>query len=76
MRVPPGDARGGTAETWVRESPRLSVQSRASATGPARGAPEAPELRKGYAVNELPQPQPPVAFGFLKVKPDPCMDDT
>jgi hypothetical protein len=26
-----------------------------------------------YAVNELPQPQPPVAFGFLKVKPAPIM---
>ena len=24
-----------------------------------------------YAVNEEPQPQPPVAFGFLKVKPEP-----
>lgn len=24
-----------------------------------------------YAVNEEPQPQLPVAFGFLKVKPDP-----
>ena len=30
----------------------------------------------GQAVNELPQPQPPVAFGFLNVNPDPCMDDT
>jgi hypothetical protein len=29
-----------------------------------------------YAENELPQPQPPVALGFLKVKPDPCMDVT
>ncbi len=24
----------------------------------------------------LPQPQPPVAFGFLNVKPDPCIDET
>ena len=24
-----------------------------------------------YAVNEEPQPQLPVAFGFLKVKPEP-----
>lgn len=24
-----------------------------------------------YAVNEVPQPQLPVAFGFLKVKPEP-----
>jgi hypothetical protein len=29
-----------------------------------------------YAENELPQPQPPVAFGFLKVKPEPCIDET
>jgi hypothetical protein len=29
-----------------------------------------------YAVNELPQPQPPVAFGFLNVNPDPCIDVT
>ena len=28
------------------------------------------------AENELPQPQPPVDCGFLKVKPDPCMDVT
>jgi hypothetical protein len=31
---------------------------------------------RGYAENELPQPQPPVAFGFLKVKPEPCIDET
>ena len=29
-----------------------------------------------HAEKELPQPQPPVEFGFLKVKPDPCMDVT
>jgi hypothetical protein len=28
------------------------------------------------AEKELPQPQPPVEFGFLKVKPDPCIDVT
>lgn len=28
------------------------------------------------AENELPQPQPPVLFGFLNVKPEPCIDDT
>jgi hypothetical protein len=26
-----------------------------------------------YVVNELPQPQPPEALGFLKVNPDPIM---
>jgi hypothetical protein len=30
----------------------------------------------GHAENELPHPQPPVAFGFLKVKPEPCIDVT
>ena len=28
----------------------------------------------GYAVNDVPQPQPPVAFGLVKVKPEPCID--
>ncbi len=26
-----------------------------------------------YAENEVPQPQPPVAFGFSNVKPEPIM---
>lgn len=30
----------------------------------------------GYAANELPQPQPPVEFGLLKVNPEPCIDET
>ena len=28
-----------------------------------------------YAENDVPQPQPPVAFGFSNVKPDPIMFD-
>ena len=28
-------------------------------------------VTKPYAVNDVPQPQLPVAFGFVKVKPDP-----
>jgi hypothetical protein len=31
---------------------------------------------RGYAENELPQPQPPVLLGFLNVNPEPCMDVT
>jgi len=27
-----------------------------------------------YAEKDDPQPQPPVAFGFLKVKPEPCIE--
>ena len=30
----------------------------------------------GYALKELPQPQPPVALGLWKVKPDPCIEVT
>ena len=30
----------------------------------------------GYAVKLLPHPHPPVAFGLLKVKPEPCIDVT
>ena len=29
-----------------------------------------------YAEKELPQPHPPEAFGFLNVKPEPCIDET
>ena len=29
-----------------------------------------------YAVKLLPHPQPPVAFGFVKVNPLPCMEET
>jgi hypothetical protein len=32
--------------------------------------------RMGHAENELPQPQPPVLFGFLNVKPEPCIEET
>jgi len=32
--------------------------------------------RSAYAEKLLPQPQPPVAFGFLKVKPEPCIEVT
>lgn len=28
-----------------------------------------------YAENEVPQPQPPVAFGFSKVNPEPIIFD-
>jgi hypothetical protein len=30
---------------------------------------------KIYAENEVPQPQPPVAFGFSNVKPEPIIFD-
>ena len=62
----------------MREGPRVGVESRASIavpaseTTPATGA----AMGSGYAENEEPQPQPPVEFGFLNVKPEPCIDDT
>ena len=33
-------------------------------------------FRQPYAVKLLPHPQPPVALGLLKVKPDPCIEVT
>lgn len=55
MRMLP--VRGG----WTRKSPR-DAWSR----GPVADRPGADQT-----VNELPQPQPPLAFGLLKVKPEP-----
>ncbi len=46
--------------------------------GPRAGWRWAPE-RSGavaQAVKLLPQPQPPVALGFEKVKPEPCIEET
>jgi hypothetical protein len=40
---------------------------------PLRRSPFA--LRR-YAVKLLPHPQPPVAFGLVNVKPDPCIELT
>jgi hypothetical protein len=31
-----------------------------------------PTILSGYALNELPQPQVVLAWGFLIAKPDPC----
>lgn len=52
-----------------------------SSGGPRDGMGPAHRLRRDpcasyYALNELPQPQPPVEFGFENVKPEPCIDDT
>ena len=48
---------------------------RARQVGEQDGQVDRSERRASYAVKELPQPQPPVAFGFLKTNPEPCMDD-
>ncbi len=61
----------------MRESPRPSRGTRAFRSVPAsRWTPASERVDNAYAVKELPQPQPPVALGFLKVKPEPCIDDT
>lgn len=60
----------------MRRSPRRLSPSRAS-IHVRSGALDAPMLLVSYqALNELPQPQPPVAFGFENVKPDPCIEET
>ncbi len=49
------------------------------AQGPAGTNPAGPETSMAaacYAVKLVPHPQPPVAFGLVKVKPEPCIDVT
>jgi hypothetical protein len=46
---------------WTRKGPR--ERNPAGLSRSATGADQ--------TVNELPQPQPPLAFGLLKVKPEP-----
>ena len=40
---------------------------------PGVAAPALSDTARDQAVKELPQPQPPVAFGFLKVNPAPII---
>lgn len=66
----------------MRRGPRSDDRSRASyGAGTGQRVASQPTLLRGlcsadYAENELPQPQPPVEFGFLNVKPEPCINDT
>ena len=59
-----------------RVSPRLrATPDPGKRKGPSGDCLAGPETagRLAYAVNELPQPQPPVAFGFLKLNPLPII---
>ncbi len=57
-----------------RQSPARAPEMDANgARTRVRPGPVSRDGSGGQAVNELPQPQPPVAFGFLNVKPDPIM---
>ena len=55
----------------------LDAQKKRSEKGLERPSHSLP-LTSHYcqAVKLLPHPQPPVAFGLLKVKPEPCMELT
>src|SRR5690606_8239723 len=73
-RTPPAGAPNGPAELpGTRRRDRKQMR-----TGPARVS-RGPGPGRGngalapQTVNELPQPHPPVAFGFLNVKPDPII---
>jgi hypothetical protein len=56
----------------VESHDRVTTQEGpAESTG--RALPTAWRRETGQAVKELPQPQPPVALGFLKVNPEPIM---
>jgi len=59
------------------KGPRFEFESRASHCSRGCGCVPAPADSAGfYAENELPQPQPPVAVGFLNVNPEPCIELT
>lgn len=59
--------------------PYVSVNRTAGRGGTKKGGPaDRPDplprsLHTPQVVNELPHPQPPVAFGFLNVKPEPII---
>jgi hypothetical protein len=52
---------------WRQESPAGAC---------TRGASASAARRPAQTVNELPQPQPPLAFGLLKVNPEPWKVET
>ena len=54
----------------------LLARRKLQTDGPTGGAPMGAPPAMHHAENELPQPQPPVALGFLNVKPEPWNDDT
>ena len=86
--MPPDESDSPAAERRLGLLPykgtraRDSVGSRGPSGGAAmfHGRPDRNRpctvLERPYAENELPQPQPPVEFGFLNVKPEPCIDET
>jgi hypothetical protein len=55
---------GRCSEMTIKKGPRAESRW-------ARNLPD-----DGQAVKLLPQPQPPVALGLLKVKPEPCIEVT
>ena len=61
----------GGREVFAFEVPKITRADCSSALFPSVVPPS-----RRQAVNELPQPQPPVAFGLVKVNPEPCIDVT
>ena len=69
-------ASGVAAPGSIRSAVRRSAQTTTSVFW-TNGPPVKVRIsRSRYTVNELPQPQPPVACGFLKEKPEPISDVT
>ena len=80
-----GSERSATKYFWASfwflpsQTPSAVVPARYATRTAKSTAPNPPAgkvLFQAYAEKELPQPQPPVALGFLKVKPEPCIDVT
>ena len=76
------DALERDASGIARDARRPAIRDGVAGLASRRRRPDAAPgpadhvTRSSQAVNELPQPQPPVAFGFLNVKPEPCIDET
>ena len=67
--------RRGQKKGWAEgQGERNEAQRRQTAVGPF--AHSRFRVVHAQAVKLLPHPQPPVEFGLLKVKPEPCIEVT
>lgn len=76
MRKIAGEDGGRKGMTSADGGGRQLEKTKAREPMPVRGPSKLLRAEERQAVKELPQPQPPVAFGLLKVKPLPWKVDT
>ena len=76
-RIVPYGARSPVRRLSAEHAQRMALEDKkAREPMPVRGPSKLLRAKERQAVKELPQPQPPVAFGLLKVKPLPWKVDT